>query len=153
MDTDKYLLQLHDGTTVKKTLMEMDELADSPANKTESVADPSFPTVNGIPVWLQHNCKVTYDHAGEFHKSFFMMGDDGNMRFSCRRQKSAKREVWGQVIPNFARDWPRLIADHIIQPSWNASSFLRPTTEEKRQAALASALFPVSASHTGSSAA
>ena len=35
-----------------------------------------------------------------------------------------------------------LVADHSIQPSWNASSFLTPTSQEKEQAALACALFP-----------
>ena len=75
------------------------------------------------------------------------MGEDENMRFSCCRQKSTKREAWSVAIPNFARDWPHLIADHIIQPSWNASSFLRPSTEETRHAALASAIFPAHASH------
>ena len=90
VDPGKYLLQRHDGTTLTKTLMEMDEIADLPANKKESIADPSHLAVNGVLVWLQHNCKVTFDHKGEFHKGFLKMGKDGNMHFSCRRQQSAK---------------------------------------------------------------
>ena len=37
----RYLLQLHDGTTIPKTLSELDEIADSPANKTSVAPTPS----------------------------------------------------------------------------------------------------------------
>ena len=66
----QYLLQLHNGTTITKTLVEMDEIADSPANKTTVALNPSLPIVDSLPAWLQHGSKVTYDHAGEFHKGF-----------------------------------------------------------------------------------
>ena len=88
----QYLLQLHDGTTVTKTLVEMDEIADSPANKTTVALNPSLPIVDSLPAWLQHGSKVTYNHAGEFHKGFIMIGRDGAARFSCRRQRSSKEE-------------------------------------------------------------
>ena len=96
---DRYLLQHHDGSTVTKSLMEMDELADSPINKTRSSPTPSLPIITRLPAWLQHDEKVTYDHNGEFHKGFIQITTDGAARFSCRRQKSSKTESWGVALP------------------------------------------------------
>ena len=45
----QYLLQFHDGITVTKTLAKMDEIADSPANKTNTTLNPSLPVVNSLP--------------------------------------------------------------------------------------------------------
>ena len=63
----------------------MDKLVDSPINTTQSVPNPSLPLIDSLPVWLQHGCKVTYDHEGEFHKGFIMILTDGTACFSCRR--------------------------------------------------------------------
>ena len=135
----QYLLQLHDGTTITKSLVEMDEIADSPANTPSVAPNPSLATVDSLPAWLQHNAKVTFDHAGEFHKGFIMIGRDGTARFSCRRQRTAKEESWGVNLPNLVAEWPGMAVDNVIQPTWNVSSFLRPHTTA------ASASAPVSA--------
>ena len=66
----QYLLQLHDGSTFTKTLTEMDVIADFPINKTRGAPTPYLPVLDSLPAWLQHGCKVTYDHAGDFHKGF-----------------------------------------------------------------------------------
>ena len=68
----QYMLQLHDGTTTTKTLSEMDEIADSPTNKTKAPPTPSFPFIDVLLSWLQHGSKVTLDKDGEFHKGFIM---------------------------------------------------------------------------------
>ena len=81
----KYLLQLHDDSTFIKTLTEMDTIVDYPINKTRVDPNPSLPVIESLPAWLQHGFKVTYDHAGEFHKGFIMIGRDGTARFSCWR--------------------------------------------------------------------
>ena len=69
MVPNQYLLQHHDGSTITKTLVKMDELVDSPINTTQSVPNPSLPLIDSLPAWLQHGSKVTYDHGGEFHKA------------------------------------------------------------------------------------
>ena len=66
----QYLLQLHDSSIFTKTLTEMDVIADSPINKTRVAPTPYLPFLDSLPAWLQHGCKVTYDHAGDFHKGF-----------------------------------------------------------------------------------
>ena len=119
----------------------MDEIATLPANKTSVTLNTSLPNVDSLPVWLQHGSKVIYDHAGEFHKAFIMIGHDGAARFSCHRQRSAKEESWGVALPNLITEWPGMSIDNIIQPTWNASSFLRLAT------AAASACVPIWASH------
>ena len=86
------MLQLHDGTTITRTLSEMDEITDSMINKTKAPPTPSFPFIDVLPSWLQHGSKVTMDKDGEFHKGFPMTARDGSARFSCRRQKSSKEE-------------------------------------------------------------
>ena len=53
---------------------------------------------------------------------------DGTARFSCRRQKSSRTESWGVALPNLVTKWPSLNCDNILQPTWNVSSFLRPST-------------------------
>ena len=108
----------------------MNELADSPINKTRLSPTPSLPIITRLPAWLQHGKKVTYDHNGEFHKSFIQITTDGTARFSCRRQKSSKTEFWGVALPNLVAEWPSLNCDHILQPTWNVSSFLRPSTAD-----------------------
>ena len=135
----QYLLQLHDGTTLTKTLSEMDEIADSPINKTAVSPSPSLPILDSLPSWLQHGSKVTYDHGGEFHKGFIMVLPDGTARFSCRRQRSSRQESWGVDLPNLIRDWPTMSVDNILLPSWNASSFLRPSSDTPSAASNVSA--------------
>ena len=78
----------------------MDAITDFPINKTRVDPNPYLPVIESLPDWLQHGCKVTYDHTGEFHKSFIMIGRDGAARFSYRRQRSSKAELWGVTIPN-----------------------------------------------------
>ena len=90
--TCKYLLHLHDVYTFTKTLTKMDAIADSPINKTRFAPNPYLLVINSLPAWLQHGCKVTYDHSGEFHKGFIMIGCDGAACFSCWRQRSSKAE-------------------------------------------------------------
>ena len=74
---NQYLRQHHDGSTITKTLVDMDDLVDSPINKTQSVPNPSLSLVDSLPAWLQHGSKVTYDHRGEFHKGFIVILADG----------------------------------------------------------------------------
>ena len=113
----QYLLQLHDGTTMTKTLAEMDEIADSPANKTSTTLNPSLPVVESLPALLQHGSKVAYDYACELHKGFSMIGRDGGVQFSCRSQRSAKEESSGVALPNLITEWPSMSVKNIIYPT------------------------------------
>ena len=70
-----------------------------------------------------------------------MIGRDGGDRFSCRRQRSAKEESWGVALPNLITEWPSMSVENAIQPTWNPSSFPRPSTTAT------SASTPVFASH------
>ena len=65
----QYLLQLHDGSTFTKTLTKIDAIANSPINKTCVAPNPYLPVINSLPAWLQHRCKITYNHTGEFHRA------------------------------------------------------------------------------------
>ena len=87
-----YLLQIHDGSTFTMILTKMDAITNSPINKTRVTPNPSLPIVESLPAWLQHGFKVTYNHAGKFHKDFIMIDCDGVARFSCRHQRSSKAE-------------------------------------------------------------
>ena len=89
--------------------------------------------------WLQHGCKVTYDHDGEFHKAFIMILADGTARFSCRRHKSPRIESGGMAPPNLVTQWSSLNCDNILHPTWNVSSFLRPSTVDPTAASSISA--------------
>ena len=109
MAPNQYLLQHHDGSTITKTLVEMDELVDSPINTTQSVPNPSLPLIDSLPAWLQHSCKITYDHDGEFHKGFIVILADGTARFSYRCQKSSRTESWGVTLPNLVTEQPDLL--------------------------------------------
>ena len=91
---DQYLLQKPDGSTVRKTLQEMDELADTPVNKCIPV-NSSLPLVTSLPVWLQNKSKVSMFKDGEYHKGFVSMSSDGKFQFSCRRQLTSRQESWG----------------------------------------------------------
>ena len=64
---------------------------------------------------------------------------DGTARFSCRRQKSSRTESWGVALPNLVTEWPSLNCDNILQPTWNVSSFLRPSTVDPTAASSISA--------------
>ena len=64
---------------------------------------------------------------------------DSTARFSCRRQKSSRTESWGIALPNLVTEWPSLNCDNILQPTWNVSSFLRPSTVNRTAASSISA--------------
>ena len=138
---NQYILQHHNGSTFTKKLSKRDKVADSPINKTRSVPTPSLPLSDSLPIWLQHGCKITYNHDGEYHKGFIMISDDGATHFSCQRQKSSRTELWGMALLNLVTEWPSLTCDNIIQSTWDVLLFLRPST-----AARISALF-ISVSH------
>ena len=121
---DQYLLQAPNGSTIRKTLAEMDELADTPANKYIPV-DCSLPMVTSLPVWLQHKSKVSMFKDGEYHKGFIIQASDGTHRFSCRRQLNSRTEEWGVDLPNFNTSWPRMSCDNIMLPSWNINIYSR----------------------------
>ena len=104
MAPNQYLLHHHDGSTITKTLVEMDKIVDSPINNTQSVPHLSLPLIDSLPTWLQHGSKVTYDHEGEFHKGFIMILADGTARFSCRRQKSSRTKSWGVTLLNLVTE-------------------------------------------------
>ena len=57
-----------------------------------------------------------------------MIGRDGAAHFFCRSQRYPKDESWGVDLPNLITEWPNLSCKNIIQPTWNVSSFLRPST-------------------------
>ena len=82
----QYLLQIHDGTTTTKTLVEMDGITDFPAKKTSVALNLFLPLVDSLPAWLKNDSKVTYDHPTEFHKGFLVIGYDGAASFSCHHQ-------------------------------------------------------------------
>ena len=69
---------------------------------------------------------------------------NGTARFSCRRQKSSRTESWGVALSNLVTEWPSLNYDNILQPTWNVSSFLRPSTVDPTAAS------SISASHVSS---
>lgn len=118
------MMQLHDGTTITKTLLVMDKIANSPINKTKAPPTPSFPLINVLPAWLQHGSKVTPDKDGEFHKGYIMPARDGSARLLCLRHKSSKKESWGVNLPSLAAEWSSMVVNNIIQPTWNAISFI-----------------------------
>ena len=68
-----------------------------------------------------------------------MILSDCTARFSCRREKSARTESWGVTLPNLVTEWPSLNCDNILQPTWNVSSFLRPSTDDPTAASSISA--------------
>ena len=126
---DEYQLTCPDGSLIRKTLEEMDILADTPANSSAKQSSPSLLEVESLPVWLQHGRKVTYRKDNEYHKGFIIMQGNGTPRFSCRRQLSARQESWGVDLPNLLSDWPLLTQDNGLIPSWNYLSVLRPLSQ------------------------
>ena len=117
----------------------MDEIADSPINKTRVAPTPSMLLITSIPAWLQHGSKVSYGHKGQFHKGFMMITSDGTARFSFRHQQSSKEESWGVSLPNLVIEGPTLNCDNILQPSWNVYSFLRSANPAPTAASFISA--------------
>ena len=122
---EHYLLQKPDGSLVTKTLQEMDELADAPANRVIPITPPSTATAS-LPVWLQDKSKVSMlNDDGDYDKGFIILSSNGQYRFSCRRQLSSRQEAWGVDLPDFASNWTRLSSDNIILPSWNIGLYTR----------------------------
>ena len=119
---DQYRLHCPDGSTVTKSLAEMDELSETPANKSVN-SRSALPMVDSLPIWLQHKSKVSMFRDGKYHKGYIVMSSAGSFRFSCRRQMSSRQESWGVNLPNFESDWPRLTCDNILLPTWNTQGY------------------------------
>ena len=57
-----------------------------------------------------------------------MIDCDGATHFYCRRHSSSKTESWGVNTPKLVTEWPSLSCNNIIQPTWNVSYFIQPST-------------------------
>ena len=121
---DQYQLQAPNGSTIRKNLAEIDELADTPANKFIPVDFP-LPLVTSLLVWLQRKSKVSMFKSGKYHKGFIIQASDGSHHFSCCRQLNSPAEVCGVDLPSFGTSWPCMSCDNIMLPSWNINIYSR----------------------------
>jgi hypothetical protein len=77
-----------------------------------------------VPSWIGTEKKITYNHAGEYHKGFLEFTDDHTWRFSCRQRNGI--EKWGVELPDLTRHFQSFIDDGTIVPGWQrANSFIQ----------------------------
>jgi hypothetical protein len=57
-----------------------------------------------VPSWLSKEKKVTFLHAGEYHKGFLEFTDSNKWRFSCHCHNGI--EKWGVELPNLTSTLP-----------------------------------------------
>jgi hypothetical protein len=79
-----------------------------------------------LPPFLQHGCKITYEHEGQLHKGFLGQSLDGVFRFSFKSHINKKSEDWGVPLPNLTSTWQDLCVDGVLIPGHQPSSFQCP---------------------------
>jgi hypothetical protein len=72
------------------------------------------------PSWIGKEKRVTYFHAGEYHKGFLEFTDSNAWRFSCRRRNGI--EKWGVELPNLTRHFQSFIDDGTLIPGWQRAN-------------------------------
>jgi hypothetical protein len=116
-----------DGTTLEVDFSELappeDKQLTSPSN---AVPNPQA----SLPVWLRHDCKVTIDARGAYHKGYIEYAPEHGFRFAVRKNPRSRKVDWFEPLPDFAQHWTTLVSDDVlVLPGHGTiSSFLKPNS-------------------------
>jgi hypothetical protein len=84
----KYVIQLDDGST---TECDFSELAPPEQTQLTSTSDVTPDPQSSLPTWLRHDCKVTMDTRGSYHKGYIEYTKEGASNLlSARTRVRAK---------------------------------------------------------------
>jgi hypothetical protein len=124
-DLSSYVIQLVACTNMDANGDATDIVRISATQMPFIIPAPSpWDTSLSAPSWIGKEKKVTYFHAGEYHKGFLDFTDSNTWRFSCRRRNGLER--WGVELPNLTRHFQSFIDDGTLIPGWErANHFIR----------------------------
>ena len=117
-ESPHYLLLFDDGTTKSVSASDMSPLIPKPPDSEMSNDDAL------LPPFFRMNCKITYEHEGQYHKGYLTKSLAGVYRFSFKSHVNKKKEDWGVSLPNLSRTWTTMCAEGILLPGHNTSSFI-----------------------------
>jgi hypothetical protein len=132
-DSSKYVIQLDDGTT---TECEFRDLAPPEQQQLTSPSDVTPDPQSSLPTWLRHDCKVTMDARGAYHKGYIDYSKEGGFRFVVRKNQRSRKIDWFENLPDFPQHWATLVGDDILLPGHGTiSSFLKPNSSNNAPSA------------------
>ncbi len=114
-----YTILFDNGTTASVPLSKMTSIIPSPTVH-DGIDDDSQPL---LPPFLQLNCKITYDHDGQFHKGYLGL-QNGVYQFMFKSHVNKHKEDWGVDLSNFPHTWVDLCVEGVLVPGHVAHSFL-----------------------------
>ena len=115
-----YTIPFDNGTTSALPLLDMASIIPTPPVQEED----STNTNCLLPPFLQLNSKITYDHAGQFHKGFLGI-HNGVYRFVYISHVNKRKEDWGVNLPSLPQTWVDLCTEGILLPGHVAHNFCR----------------------------
>ncbi len=118
-----YTILFDNGTSASIPLSEMASIIPPPP------VVPSTPdgTDHLLPPFLRINSCITYEHDGQYHKSFLGQ-HDGVYRFSFKSHVNKRKEDWGVPLPNLTSNWVDLCLEGILVPGHVSHTFLCSST-------------------------
>ncbi len=77
-----------------------------------------------IPLFLQLNPQIAYEHERQYHKGYLTKLTDGIYCFSYKSYVNKKVEDWGVQFPNLTSNWHELCADGLLIPGHASMLFI-----------------------------
>jgi hypothetical protein len=129
----KYVIQLDDGTT---TECDFSELAPPEQTQLTSPSPMAPDPQSSLPTWLRHDCKVTMDARGAFHKGYIEYSKEGGFKFVVRKNPRSRKIDWSEDLPDFPQHWATMVGEDILLPGHGTiSSFLKPNSSNNAPSA------------------
>ncbi len=92
--------------------------------------DDSDASASLLPPFLRLNSEITYEHEGQYHKSFLGLRD-GVYHFVYKSHVNKQKEDWSVSLPNLPTTWVDLCVEGILLPGHISHTFLRsPVTQQ-----------------------
>jgi hypothetical protein len=114
-----YMILFDNGTTALILLSQMSGLISPPPVSPS----PSHGTDALLPLFLQLNSRITYEHEGQYHKGWFGQRDSV-YRFSFKSHINKWKEEWGVLLPSLPTTWANLCIEGILIPGHVSHSFI-----------------------------
>jgi len=120
-DTSSYVIRLVAPTATTDNDPPSNIIRISASEMPSYIPEPS-PWNNSFsaPSWIGNDKKVTFLHAGEYHKGFLEFTDTHSWRFSCRRRNGI--EKWGVTLPELTRHFQSFVDDGTLIPGWQQAN-------------------------------
>jgi hypothetical protein len=118
-NVQSYTVLFNNGTTASIPLLDMASIIPPPP-----VSPSSMGGSDGLlPLFLQLNSKITFEHDGQYHKG--CLGQrDGVYWFLFKSHINKWKEEWGVPLPNLASTWVDLCVNGILIPGHVSHTFI-----------------------------